>query len=89
MSRKKKRTPKKRPPKKRPRTTDTSDVADWSNAKKARIFAFVIGHLARVYGDHGEIRVPMSTFEEDMRVGFDRDGDDLLIVVDMDGFKES
>jgi hypothetical protein len=60
------------------------NVADWSNAKKARIFAHVIGHLARKFGEDGELRIPMSTFEKDMRVGFDKDGDDLLIVVDMD-----
>lgn len=60
------------------------NVADWSNAKKARIFAHVIGHLARLYGNHGELRVPLSAFDANMRVGFDKDGDDLLIVVDMD-----
>ena len=63
------------------------NVADWSNAKKARIFAHVIGHLARIHGDHGVLRVPLSALEGNMRVGFDKDGDDLLIVVDMDEYQ--
>jgi hypothetical protein len=60
--------------------------ADWSNAKRARIFAHVIGHLTVKYG-RGVLRIPMRVLEEGFpTVGFDRDGDDLLIAVDMDDF---
>lgn len=57
---------------------------NWSNAKRARIFAHIIGHLAMEHGDDGVLRVPMSKLDGDMRVGFDSDGSDLLIVVDQD-----
>jgi hypothetical protein len=65
----------------------SNGVADWSNAKKARTFAHIIAHLVAKYGDHGVLRVPMSKLGDGMTVGFDREGDDLLIAVDMDRVK--
>lgn len=56
----------------------------WSNAKKARIFAHVIGHLALKFGEDGVLKIPFETFDSEMTVGFDREGDDFLIAVDMD-----
>ena len=39
------------------------DFHRWSNAKKARIFAHIIGHLALKFGDQGVLKIPFETFD--------------------------
>ncbi len=56
----------------------------WSNTKRARIFMHLLGCLALEHGEDGVLRVPTKSIDKAMRVGFATDGDDFLIVVDMD-----
>lgn len=61
-----------------------SGPVDWSNAKKARIFLTLIGHLAVKYGDRGELRIKRDEIEGDVTIGFDQEDGELIIAVDMD-----
>ena len=61
------------------------DPSTWSNAKKARTFAHLLSHLAVKLGSPaGELRISKKEIEKFRPVGFAIDGDDYLIVVDMD-----
>lgn len=61
--------------------------SSWSNAKKARVFLTIIGHLAVKHGDGGELRVPVKDLVENITIGFDEEDGELIIAVDMDTVK--
>lgn len=66
-------------------------ISRMSNAALNRTFAHLLGHLAVEYGDHGVLKVPMSSVREAIKVGFEIDEaeDVLLMVVDTDSVKSA
>jgi hypothetical protein len=61
-------------------------IADWSNAKRARVFAHIIAKLVLERG--GEVRVKLDELARHP-VGFDVEDGELIIAVDMDDVQTS
>jgi hypothetical protein len=62
-------------------------IFNWSNAKKARLFAHIIAHLLADKG--GEARVPLNVLQEPRSIGFDIEDGVIVMAVDMDGVHPS